>query len=272
MPRRLAERDRRPPTLIIATLAASLCLVPTARAQAHDSTALWRIVHDGCVPDQEQHSNPSPCAYVSLRQGDTAGYAVLKDRRGRTQFLLIPTRKSPGIEDPALLAPGAPQYWQAAWAARLYVFDSAGKDLPRNAVGMAINSRRSRSQAQLHIHIDCLRPDVVDQLTAHLTDIRDTWSALPFTLDGHTYTARRVSSPDLTDVNPFALLSTSIPTGRPGMGDRTLVVVGATFATDSGFILLSDVADSSHGDDAHGEDLQDHTCALAENAPQRIKR
>jgi CDP-diacylglycerol pyrophosphatase len=251
------------PTAPITMLAVAACLGPTACAQAPDSGALWRIVHDGCVPDQEQHASPAPCRYVNLAHGDTAGYAVLKDRRGHTQFLLIPTRRSPGIEDPALLAPGAPNYWQAAWAARTYVYDSAGGPLPRNAVGMAINSRWARSQNQLHIHVDCLRPDVVDQLTAHLAAIGDTWSAFPFPLSGHTYTARRVHSVDLTDANPFVLLSTSIPAGQPGMADRTLVVVGATFPTDSGFILLSDVSDPAHADAAHGEDLQDHTCAIA---------
>jgi CDP-diacylglycerol pyrophosphatase len=232
---------------VIGTLCAGLWLAQTASAQTRDSTALWRIVHEGCAQ----------CTYV------TTSYAVLKDRRGHTQFLLIPTRQSPGIEDPALLAADAPNYWQAAWAARKYVFDSAGKALPRNDVGMAINSRWSRSQTQLHIHIDCLRPDVADQLASHLADVGDAWTPFPVTLDGHTYTARRVRSPDLQGVNPFALLSTAIPTGQPGMGDRTLVVVGETFAADSGFVLLSDVVDASHTDAAHGEDLLDHTCALA---------
>jgi CDP-diacylglycerol pyrophosphatase len=242
---------------LIAVLGAGVCIVPTARAQMHDSTALWRIVHDGCVPDQQQHDRPAPCAYV------TTDYAVLKDQRGRTQFLLIPTRQSSGIDDPAILTPGAPNYWRAAWAARTYLFDAAGEPLPRSAVGMAINSRWSRSQSQLHIHIDCVRADVRDQLSAHQAEIRGGWSALPVVLEGHTYTARRLDSPDLRWANPFVLLSQSLPRGQPGMGDRTLVVIGAAFAADSGFILLSDVADPSHGDRAHGEDLLDHTCALA---------
>ncbi|HZM08527.1 MAG TPA: CDP-diacylglycerol diphosphatase, partial [Methylocella sp.] len=36
----------------------------------------------------------------------------------------------------------------------------AQKELPRDAINMAINTAGSRSQDQLHIHIDCIRPDV----------------------------------------------------------------------------------------------------------------
>jgi CDP-diacylglycerol pyrophosphatase len=52
------------------------------------------------------------------------------------------------------------------------------------------------------------------------------------------------------------------------MADETLVVVGALFADgDAGFILLADHADPASGDTGHGEDLQDHACALAATLP-----
>ena len=43
----------------------------------------------------------------------TKRYAVLKDLHGNTRFLLLPTDPISGIESPALLQPGAPNYWQA---------------------------------------------------------------------------------------------------------------------------------------------------------------
>ena len=39
-------------------------------------------------------------------------------------------------------------------------------DVPRNAVGLAVNTAHSRSQNQFHIHIECLRQDVYDSLRA----------------------------------------------------------------------------------------------------------
>jgi CDP-diacylglycerol pyrophosphatase len=66
-----------------------------------DPNALWTIVHDQCVPDQEANSDPGPCALVELTSGQRRGYAVLKDLVGATQFLLIPTDQISGIESPS---------------------------------------------------------------------------------------------------------------------------------------------------------------------------
>ena len=50
------------------------------------------------------------------------------------------------------------------------------------------------------------------------------------------------------------------------MGMHTLVLVGETFADGSnGFVLLDDHADLLAGDRASGEELQDHSCAVAAN-------
>ena len=65
--------------------------------------ALWGLVHDECVPEQLHSHDPRPCVEVDLRDGVEKGFAVLKDMRGATQFLLIPTARVPGIESPARL-------------------------------------------------------------------------------------------------------------------------------------------------------------------------
>jgi CDP-diacylglycerol pyrophosphatase len=68
-------------------------------AQAADPNVLWQIVHDQCVPDEQQHGDPKPCAEVDL----AGGFAVLKDIAGASQFLLIPTAEVGGIEAPRFL-------------------------------------------------------------------------------------------------------------------------------------------------------------------------
>jgi CDP-diacylglycerol pyrophosphatase len=231
-----------------------------ASAQASDPDALWRIVHGQCVPDQRAHSDPAPCAEVSL----AGGWAVLKDRRGATQFLLIPTARVTGIEDPAVLAPDTPNYWQAAWAARGEVLARAGRVLPRDALSLAINAPTGRSQNQLHIHIDCLRPDVRDALRAALPQLGPDWAPLGVTLAGHRYMARRLENADLDGVNPFRLLAAAPQVGAGGIGTWTLVVAGAHLPDGKdGFVLLADHADLAAGDRGNGEELQDHDCALA---------
>lgn len=246
--------------VIIIGAIAAYWLVPRITASR---SALWRIVHERCIPDQLEHGQPAPCAYVSLAGGVKNGYAIFKDRVGKTQFLLIPTRRLSGIEDPEILAADAPNYWQAAWTARRYVDQRAGRILPRNAFGMAINSAMDRSQDQFHIHVDCVRTDVDDRLRADLAKIGTSWTEFPFPLAGHTYSARRVDSPDLHEVDPFRLLFQS-GIGSHGMSNSTLVVVGATFAGGRrGFVILADAANGVRGDLAHGEDLLDHSCLIS---------
>src|SRR5580704_2477877 len=81
-----------------------------AAAQASNPNVLWQIVHGQCIPDEQQHGDPKPCAEVNL----ASGFAVLKDIKGASQFLLIPTTEVGGIEDPLLLAPFARNYFASS--------------------------------------------------------------------------------------------------------------------------------------------------------------
>jgi len=239
-----------------------LFVLPGAAAHA-DPSALWRIVHDRCVPDEVERHDPAPCALVELSQGVARGYVVLKDRVGATQFLVLPTARITGIESPALLARGAPDYMQDAWAARRFV----RARLSRSDLSLAVNSVYGRTQNQLHIHVDCLREDVRDALAQHRDDIGNAWQPFPVMLAGHRYLARRLVAPDFAGVNPFRMLANASPETRAHMGDYTLVAIGATFAGKPGFVLLADRADLARGDFASGESLQDHACTVAQRQP-----
>ncbi len=241
---------RRAAGLILAVLAFTAS-IPSAVA---DPNALWNIVNGQCVPDQQGRGDPAPCARVDLR----GGYAVLKDLVGATQFLLIPTERVAGIESPQVLAPDAPNYFADAWRARTFVEQRAGRALPRDWMSLAINSADARSQDQLHIHIDCVRADVRQELAAHADDIGPTWTPFPAALAGARYRAMAVWEPALDAVNPFRMLADSLPAGQD-MGAQSLVAVGASDAFDRpGFVLLTGSADGSETAGGHGEDLQDH--------------
>lgn len=233
MPRRLAP----------ALLALALLLGGVGCAGAANPDALWNIVHDRCVPNMVVRGSPAPCAEVDLK----GGTVLLKDLVGIAQFLLMPTAKVTGIEDKAILAPDAPNYFAAAWAARAHVSALLPRPLPRDGVSLAINSQAGRTQNQLHIHVDCLRADIRAALAT--AAIGDTWAPLPGGLAGHPYQAMRLHSAALT-ANPFRLLDV------PDLGRHTLVMVGAP----DGFILLTDRVNPFAGNFASGEELQDHTC------------
>jgi CDP-diacylglycerol pyrophosphatase len=245
-------------TKAAAALALAICAASPAVAHG-DPNALWDIVGGQCVPDQEQHGDPAPCADVDLSAGPERGTAVLKDLVGATQYLLIPTGRVTGIESPELLAPDAPNYFAAAWRAKSFVDDRAGWTLPRDWVSLAINSEDARTQDQLHIHVDCVRRDVYEALTIHRGAVGPRWAPFPVPLAGHRYSAIAVEGEDLDGVDPFHLLADGIAGARSDMGAQTLVVVGAYDAGGQpGFLVLADHVDAADGDVAGGEALQDH--------------
>jgi len=249
-----------PPAIRAAALLGLLLASPALRAAQPD--ALWKIVHGRCVPNQQLHGTPSPCASVSLAGGEAKGYAILKDIKGASQFLLIPTDRITGIESPKILADDAPNYFAAAWAARSGTEAVFHHPLPREDMSLAINSPHARSQEQLHIHIDCLQPEVVAALHAHAAAIGPTWAPLGAPLQGHPYRARWLSEAALAASNPFKLLAADV--GAAAMKLQTLVVAGAVSATGKpGFVLLADHVDPATNDRAGGEELQDHSCAVA---------
>src|SRR5579871_1480337 len=120
--------------------------------------ALWQVVNGLCLGNQRLTASPAPCSYVDSAKG----YALLHP--GAVHYLLVPTVPIAGIESSDLLAPSSPNYWALAWQARSYLDDAAGVSVPRSVVGMAINSADARTQDQLHIHIGCLRRDVIRAL------------------------------------------------------------------------------------------------------------
>jgi len=224
-----------------------------------DPSALWHIVHDRCVPHQERFQAPFPC----LETDEHDGIALLKDLVGQTQTLLIPTARITGVEDPAVLDPAAPNYFQLAWRRIGMTRALADTDLPRDAISLALNSEYGRTQNQLHIHIDCLLPDIRARLAEYAGAITRSWTTFPTLLAGHTYLARRVWTLDRPGANPFQLVADGVAGARADMAAVTIVVAGATFDGEPGFIVLAGRADLAADNRGSGEELQDHRCALA---------
>jgi len=231
--------------------------------------ALWEVIHNVCVPGQSQYGNPAPCLRVDLAGGGKNGFAILQDPRKSNQFLVIPTERIAGIESPALREPGAPNYFASAWQSRTFINDAIHRELPRDDVGMAVNSVEGRTQDQLHIHLTCARVDVVTALHKNEASIGTRWSPFPVSFFGHRYTAMWVPGENLDQNNPFILLA-EMPDAASDMSNRTLAIVGLTRADGTkGFVLLSDHVNKKIADEAGGEELLDHTCALASSGSPR---
>lgn len=234
---------------------------------------LWHLVHDKCVPDQRDKSDPAPCVLVDLTPDEANGYVVLKDRTGVAQHLVLPTAKVTGIEDRQIYASGATNYFADAWTAQSFVDGSLGGTLPRDQVSIAVNSIYGRSQDQLHLHVDCIDFAVRDALNAlPPAAAAGRWSSQPVTLAGHGYLVMRLDGDTLGAANPFKLLVRGVAAAKRNPGAWTLVLVGAQ-TPKPGFYLLAMEADPANGNSGSGEELQDHDCtaeraALAPSQPK----
>ncbi len=217
---------------------------------------LWRVINYLCVP-AARIGLPYPCASVYPGDQTMVGWAILPVATGHV--LTVPTDQISGIESPAAQAPGSAHLWQAAWDARLLVETDIGRKLPRNAIGLAINSAFARTQDQFHIHTSCVKQSVQAVLEREHSRITAQWARLPIPLQGASYMARRLDGSDLTRENIVDLLPDALKASQASMARQTLVVVGATFDDGSeGFYILNTQASQRQLGD--GESLLDLTC------------
>jgi len=211
------------------------------------SDALWWVT-SGCAYAQKYVHTSVPCEKVNLKRG----YALVKDLQSKTQFLLVPLERIVGIESPEILEPNSINYWRPAWKARKYISDRAGKELPDDDIGLAVNSSYSRTQNQLHIHIDCLKPEVIKALKGNDEEETGKWFTIHFPQPLHGYQALYVDS---LKTDPFKLVAED----TQHMARKTIAVAHV----DDRFIILARSANLKNGDVGSSEELLDHECKVA---------
>ena len=256
----------RVPKLTVFSAALGLAAAAAA-AQPHSVPAanrdeLWFVVHDMCLPVYNSVGAAFPCLEINVDNGLDRGFAVLQAPLSATHVIVVPTARISGIESPNLESKDAPNYWQAAWDARRFVEQGARRRLPRDKIGMAINSAATRSQDQLHIHVSCVAPRVADFLRRHQGEIRGAWSPMRVRLAGHRFLAMKIETESLSQADPFKLLAHHAPSNMFSAGRQTLAVIGATFRDGkSGFYLLTNDSAASPRETVSAETLLDGKCA-----------
>lgn len=243
--------------LVLASALAALS-VPAAADPSRD--VLWAALKT-CVLAKRVANRTFPCLDVDLGGTDRPGSAVLRAPGEPTHIVVMPTDTVPGLEASALRGPRGAAYWKAALAARPFVADALKGRLAVADVGLAVNSARGRSQDQLHIHLDCLRPSVLAAVKAHGPGVRAAWAPFPVPLAGDRYFAMRVPAAGSEGFNPFAALRT-LPGRRPDLRATSFAALATPQGDpEPGFILLAYRAPG-----ASAEDVMDHTCTAAGTA------
>ncbi len=198
---------------------------------------------------------PTPCLAVDHERG----FATVRTPDEATHIIITPLVRVAGVESPALLRKDAPNYWADAWSERHWVEAAAGRPLAWSDIGMAINSRAGRSQDQLHIHVDCVIPQLKSRF-ARAARGRKGWFEIDLRPWSGRYHGRWLGAEEL-DRNIFRMAALEIPRARDNMAGETIAVIGMDEpGAGRGFLLL--VA----GGGGHAEELLDHQCRVARNA------
>ena len=222
---------------------------------------LWRV-EQACLLDRATTGSAFPCLEVDLAGGLERGFAILRAPFRQNHIVAMPTIRISGIEDVRLRAPDGPNYLSDAWNARHFVQAEVKRPLAWNDLGLAVNSQVTRSQDQLHIHIDCVRHGIKPALTARLAQIPSAeWLPSGFSFQGQSYWARRLDTADLGGANIFALAD-EIPAVRAHPERTVLAVIGVTDPSGrNGFLLLAGQSDPNRAArQSTSEDLLDHSC------------
>lgn len=234
--------------VIFLSLAIAACFAKSGLG--HNPDALQQIVAEQCLPNLQQQQSPAPCAKVET----AAGYAILKDRNGPLQYLLIPTSHISGIESPTLLTTDGQALLAQAWQERDWMSRKAGIPIKDDIISLTINAQRARTQNQLHIHISCLKPEIRAELDSLTPVLTAQWRPLRNALQQHIVWAKRLTPNELRQENPFSSLAN-------GPGQQQMAAFGVGLATLPGgdFALL---ASQQTGPFPHPsmEIIQDHAC------------
>lgn len=257
LPARLLSRLRmsefgwaRRTALVAATLVGSAAFAYAGNFASR--TALWQVVR-ACTLDKTTLGSPLPCLEVNLDDGAERGYAVLRPPVGNPDTIVAPTRRIVGLEDPALQAPDAPNYFALAWQSRRFL--PGGQALADERVALAVNSTLARSQDQLHIHIGCLTPGFAQRMRVRaLGPNAGVWFRGPDIgrkLELWTY---RSGSRDWAGLEPFRLARDLVGDER-ALARTTLAVI----ATRAEFVVVA-LRSRSGGWFAQAEDVMDSRC------------
>jgi CDP-diacylglycerol pyrophosphatase len=198
------------------------------------------LLEEQCHTAMANKPPPSGCAN---------DYRIIKSNKGCNDFLLIPTLRMPGLEAPELQQPQSLNYWAIAW--------TRSKDfVPCQDRGLAVNSRCSRTENQLHIHMSCVPGKLRTFLDENSRQITHTWSEMSTVKNYGKYRLIRIAK----NSDPFKTMLT-IPDAQNTSDwkeKETLVLIPVKGGTnEAGFYLMAGRCDGNKSC-GFGEGLLNH--------------
>lgn len=245
-------------------------LVALGGGGAVERHALWQVVR-ACVADHQSTGAPFPCLAVDLAGGVDRGSVVLRPPFGAPDTILAPTRQVVGVEDPWLQSPAAPNYFAAALEARSFISKADGSQPRLSEVALAVNSRFTRTQDQLHIHIGCSSPRVQQAMRLLAASMKvGEWARVDSLVPGSELWALRTGRSDLAQTEPFRLVAARFAVGRSDLGRLMVSVVGTRIADrDELLLLVADHRAQARSGHLWAEEIVEPACLAPEESSGR---
>lgn len=198
-----------------------------------DREALWSVVNTLCLP-----ASYLGFSFPCLKIDRTEGYAIIKSPvKDRLDFIFTPTKKIAGIENLVSGLTDDPNLWRIAWRERGLLQQATGHPLNWDAVALAVNSKSTRSQDQLHIHLGCIDPALRVFLGAQKFTSMQQWLLLrPDGVNSGVFV--KLLPKESIDRNLFSLIFDEIPGGKAFAEKETIAVAGVTQGAWRGFALM----------------------------------
>jgi CDP-diacylglycerol pyrophosphatase len=219
---------------------AALVFAAEAAVTKASRGALWTVVQ-ACLINHALTSAAFPCLDVDVSDGRERGYVIVRSPLSVSNLILAPTRPIIGVEDPSLQAFDAPNYFEDPRNSLRFLQGARQKPLARDDIVLAVNSRQSRTQDQLHVHIGCLYANAKQTVRALAPALSESrWIPLGRPFHGLEFWGRLLVQENLVGVNPFRLAAEARLSASEDRSQLTIAVAGIRPPDGrDGFVLLA---------------------------------
>ena len=202
-----------------------------------DRQALWSVIRTLCLP-ASYFGASFPC----LKVDRAAGYAILRPpSQSSLDFIITPTINIEGIESLSRLHEKPPHLWKAGWMSRDLLREAAHHDLSWDGIVLAVNSKFTRNQDQLHLHLGCLEPKLKEIISAEARIGGSNWRIIkPKSIKAGLLV--KFLTQEQIDADLFAMINNEIPGRENSIESQTIALAGVESGSDRGFVLMVTLA------------------------------
>jgi CDP-diacylglycerol pyrophosphatase len=198
-----------------------------------DRKALWSVIDKLCVP-VSYLGGAFPC----LKVDRSAGYAAIRSpSRSTPDIMITPTSFIEGVESLSGLHGTYPNLWKAGWMSRDLLREVVHRNLAWNDVILAVNSKVTRSQDHLHLHLGCINRKLESLISAEAQRGGAVWRKI--SLGAHMPDVFiKFLTEEFIDTDLFAMINKEIPGRQSSAYTQTIALAGVMWESKPGFALM----------------------------------